>query len=511
MAVTVADIVGEPSLRVRGVAGHSGFDRIVSWAATCEMENPWDWLDAGDLLLVNGHGIPPEPSSQELFVRQLNQAGMVGLGIADHAFAPNISQAMRDASDELGFPLLSVNYEVSFSSISKTVARWNHSIDQHSVRLTARIYDQLRKGSAKGRSFAYTLESIAKEVGVQLHVVTSEGVALLDTPALDSHLFEELIAYLQSRSGERLPAVLRFHSLHSGTIALPIPADRSSLLIVDGPPHACDIVILQHIATIAALHIEQEAFQQVVLSRIASDVLLQLIQRNIDTGSAAAEMRILGMDPDRQVVLAVTQVSDPLLLVQSLLDRRIPHMMCRHQGDSVLLLHSDRETLATIAEAVHPSVLGVSAPFTGLLRIPDALAEGQWARKATHLPGINEYGSFNDPLQPRTISEAHRLVSAVLGPLIAYDEVHAGGLVSTLKTFLGSQRSWQHTTRELNIHKQTLAYRIKRIEQILDCQLNDAEAATRIWLALRAADFIKVDAAQNLNLSGRPTPRKPSS
>ena len=509
MAVTVADIVGEPSLRVRGVAGESGFDRVVSWAATCEMANPWDWLDAGDLLLVNGHGIPSEPAKQELFIRNLDQAGMAGLGVADHAFSPELSPAMHDACDELGFPLLSVDYEVAFSSISKTVARWNHSIDQHSVRLTARIYDRMRKGSAKGRSFAHILDSIAEEVGVQLHVVTPEGVALLDTPNLDSHLSAELAGYLQSRSGERLPAVLRFHSLDSGTLALPIPADRSSLLIVDAPPHACDIVVLQHIATIAALHIEQEAFQQVVLSRLASDVLLQLIQRNIDTGRAAAEMRILGMDPDREVVLAVTQANDPLALVQSLLDRRIPHMMCRHQGDSVLLLHSDRETLATIEEVVRPSALGVSAPFTGLLRVPDAVAEAQWAQNAAQRPGINEYGSFSDPLQPRTISEAQRLVSAVLGPLIAYDNAHGGDLVGTLRTFLGAQRSWQHTTRELHIHKQTLAYRIKRIEEILDCQLSDVEAVTRIWLALRACDFIQVDTAHDLHSTDRPTPTTP--
>lgn len=503
MAVTVAEIVGEPSLRVRGVAGQSGFDRVVSWAATCEMANPWDWLDAGDLLLVNGHGIPPEPASQELFIRSLNQAGMAGLGVADHAFAPRLCQAMRDACNELGFPLLSVDYEVAFSSISKTVARWNHSIDQHSVRLTARIYDRMRKGSSKGRSFAHILDSIAEDIGVQLHVVTTEGVALLDTPGLDSHLSAELAGYLQSRSGERLPAVLRFHSLNSGTIALPIPADRSSLLVVDAPPHACDIVVLQHIATIAALHIEQEALQQAVLSRLASDVLLQLIQRNIDTGRAAAEMRILGMDPDREVVLAVTQANDPLALVQSLLDRRIPHMMCRHQGDSVLLLHSDRETLTTIAEVVQPSALGVSAPFTGLLRVPDAVAEGQWAQRAADNPGINEYGSFNDPLQPRTISEAQRLVSAVLGPLIRYDEAHGGDLAGTLRTFLGAQRSWQLTARDLHIHKQTLAYRIRRIEEILDCQLNDVEDVTRIWLAIRARDFIHVETTKDVDSRDR--------
>ena len=175
----------------------------------------------------------------------------------------------------------------------------------------------------------------------------------------------------------------------------------------------------------------------------------------------------------------------------------------------MLLLHSDRETLATIDEVVRPSALGVSAPFTGLLRVPDAVAEAQWAQNAAQRPGINEYGSFSDPLQPRTISEAQRLVSAVLGPLIAYDKSHGGDLVGTLRTFLGAQRSWQHTTRELHIHKQTLAYRIRRIEEILDCQLSDVESVTRIWLALRACDFIQVDTAHDLHSTDRPTPTTP--
>ncbi|MGB2839083.1 MAG: helix-turn-helix domain-containing protein, partial [Actinomycetes bacterium] len=63
--------------------------------------------------------------------------------------------------------------------------------------------------------------------------------------------------------------------------------------------------------------------------------------------------------------------------------------------------------------------------------------------------------------------------------------------------------------RELHIHKQTLAYRIKRIEEILDCQLNDVESVTRIWMALRACDFIDVDTPHDVQSSGRPTPTTP--
>jgi purine catabolism regulator len=488
---TVADLVDEPSHRAQVVAGSAGLSRQVQWAATCEMPNPWEWLDAGDFLLVNGYGVPQSAVEQVSFIEHLDRAAMSGLGVADHAVAPELTVELHQAADELGFPLIRIDYEVAFSSISKTVARWNQDIDQRSVRLTARVYDWVRRGSSKRLSFSEILTDIGREIGTELHVVSHDGAPLLSTSPLDQMTRDQLVTYLADKSGERVPAAMRFHQSNTEAIALPIPADRAALLVVNTSPAECDIVVLQHIATMAALHLEQDAHRRAVVSRIASDLLVQLIERTIDTGSAAAEMQILEIDPSQPLLVAVSKDHNPMRIAQILQDGGVPHMTCRRQGYSVLLVHNDDAALAALRRLGREHAVGVGAPFVGLLRLPDALAEAQWACNAQESAGLGQYGVSGDPMQPRTISEAQRIVADVLQPLIDYDSAKGADLVVTLEAFLRNNRSWQRTAAELHIHKQTLAYRTKRIEAILDSHLDDIDATSRLWYALRCYAMVR--------------------
>jgi PucR family transcriptional regulator, purine catabolism regulatory protein len=61
---------------------------------------------------------------------------------------------------------------------------------------------------------------------------------------------------------------------------------------------------------------------------------------------------------------------------------------------------------------------------------------------------------------------ARVIVSRILGPLIRHDAEHGTDYVHTLRVVLRLDRSWQQAAAELHIHKQTLGYRIRRIEQI---------------------------------------------
>ncbi|MHB1570831.1 MAG: PucR family transcriptional regulator ligand-binding domain-containing protein, partial [Solirubrobacteraceae bacterium] len=54
MGITVGELIDIPHLRTRLHAGVSGRDNPITWAHSCEVPNPWNWLEAGDLLMTNG-------------------------------------------------------------------------------------------------------------------------------------------------------------------------------------------------------------------------------------------------------------------------------------------------------------------------------------------------------------------------------------------------------------------------------------------------------------------------
>ncbi|RFQ34947.1 PucR family transcriptional regulator, partial [Pseudomonas sp. ATCC 13867] len=93
------------------------------------------------------------------------------------------------------------------------------------------------------------------------------------------------------------------------------------------------------------------------------------------------------------------------------------------------------------------------------------------------------------PWLPGSLDEALRVHRNVLGLLADYDQQQGAQLQRTLRVFLAHNRSWQKAAQELNVHKQTLVYRIRRIEEICGRSLDSTEDVAVLWIALRAAEI----------------------
>ena len=143
--------------------------------------------------------------------------------------------------------------------------------------------------------------------------------------------------------------------------------------------------------------------------------------------------------------------------------------------------------------AAGPATL-VAGPAAALrLRLPgDAAQEARWAlaiatsirRKAVR------YDDESVTLPPRTPAEARALVSRLLAPLIRHDAEHGTDYVGTLRVVLRVDRSWQDAAAELHIHRQTLGYRIRKIEQVTGRGVTRTDDIAQWWLALRAHDLL---------------------
>src|SRR5680860_975436 len=88
---------------------------------------------------------------------------------------------------------------------------------------------------------------------------------------------------------------------------------------------------------------------------------------------------------------------------------------------------------------------------------------------------------------PTSLADNERVARHVLGPLFAYDEEKRSQLLGSLRVFLEENRSWQRAAARLYVHKQTLVYRIGRVEQLTGRRLNSTGDVAELWLALQAA------------------------
>ena len=62
--------------------------------------------------------------------------------------------------------------------------------------------------------------------------------------------------------------------------------------------------------------------------------------------------------------------------------------------------------------------------------------------------------------------------------------------MASLRTYLSHNRSLKATSEELHVHKQTVIYRMQRVEELTGRRLQRIEDVVNFWLALRVLDLL---------------------
>jgi DNA-binding PucR family transcriptional regulator len=81
--------------------------------------------------------------------------------------------------------------------------------------------------------------------------------------------------------------------------------------------------------------------------------------------------------------------------------------------------------------------------------------------------------------------QLRRFATRTLQPLVEYDERHGASMLSTLAAYLDNSASPTATARALNLHINSLYYRLQRISELGGFDLENAEVRFELLLALR--------------------------
>lgn len=80
-------------------------------------------------------------------------------------------------------------------------------------------------------------------------------------------------------------------------------------------------------------------------------------------------------------------------------------------------------------------------------------------------------------------------IDALLAPILEADESGSIDLLTTLRVFLECDGRWNLASDRLGIHRHTLRYRIKKLEQLLGRRLEDTGTRAELWIAFKLKDL----------------------
>lgn len=526
--LTVSALMSRADLGLRLLAGERGGSEPITWAHTCDLPDPWNWVEAGQAILTNGIALPTDAGGQVRVAEQLAHRGVSALGIAVDTGAPALTSELLESCDRLGLPVFTIPFPLPFVAVARAVSHAAMVDKEEHLRTTAALYHLVSREVEPhvGPGLEPFLREVESLLGLRIALVDSRcrhpwdvriplppwarsarpmsrsthGVAAGDEPSSSAGS----PSLWENREGRIIDA-------------LPIPAVPDCLALFG----AADIAGAEGTRSPEHRGSERRASDMLlhatgvigaVLSRVQSDRVQQnrreveVVDRILEPNDALAStsgqgLRLLGyggavrggvLDGDRTHVQerSVTRLQRHGVRLSSTI-RGARHLLVLEDPpdddlETILQHCVDVEVRIGLGERCDPAAVQAS------------LHQAIWALSTTAAqgsekdgPSVAIFSPIRDWMGFRTPFEARSYVESVLGPLLGGGGMNED-LLLTLRTYLSHARSPQRTATALLLHRQTVGQRLRRIETLLDRELSDTDALARIWLALKLLDATSV-------------------
>jgi purine catabolism regulator len=185
MAVTIREIVELEPLRRAGprvLAGAANLDRAVRWVHVAELPDIAHLLEGGELLLTTGLGMQGTPATQRRYVGELADAGVAGMVVELGRTFDAIPDALIEAAEHHGLPLVSLARETRFVEVTEIVHR----------EILSRQYELLDRAERMSRELAEHVLAGADAPTLVSHLGTHFGSTVV---------FEDAAGHVIATSG----------------------------------------------------------------------------------------------------------------------------------------------------------------------------------------------------------------------------------------------------------------------------------------------------------------------
>lgn len=476
--ISVDQLVAIPSLGLHYLAGQDGGSRLVTWAHACDLKDPWSWYETGDLVMTTCGGLPTSENDQRDWMTLLIGSGVSALVVAPSPTAPQVTDGMLEVAEERGFPVLAASYELHFVSLARTVIESAVESERRRVAAIKRLYEVYWLSLHRRGTLGERLSALERTTGWTLEV---RDVSSGESVVVGRNAYERGAVGHAERAEVAMPGV--------GQLVITAGADVREV---------ADLLLLEHVGGLVALELEHAAAHRDRMRASGEALLAGLLDESIAISAVWPELRHRGMTGAIAVAYWETADGTPLdhqgLHHQLCLQNHAPLLLPRGIGLVGVVPSDDQELLRRVAVTLAPNcAVGMSAPLALNSQVPEAARQALLALRRAHEGGKTVATYDDDPeggidLLTSSIESTRRLIAQILGPLIDYDQANEGDLVRSLQVFLANDRVWQTSADQLCIHRQTLSYRLRRVEQLTGLKPTSTKGSALFWLALTGAE-----------------------
>jgi purine catabolism regulator len=428
-----------------------------------------------EIIMTVGLSIPVEPEAQVNLIARLDDAGLAGMMIGDNDIAPPITKEMLNEASRRNFPLMLVAEPIPFAAVARHVAAATSSSQLLQVLKLGKLYQLAANIEVDPRIL---LADIATLLRVDLRVEDRvSGMAILETAAP------------RSLDPERQERKYRLKGSYD-----------VELQVYEYPGEPLDSFILVHLMQIVQVHADRVIAAADVRARAAMRTLAALFK-----GQLPADTSVFGASAELEkgfhFVAFSEDIGEKLARIVALME--LPVLVgSGNEKQQALVAQSVLNEFREIAETLDAHFAASSA-FADYRDVPAAAEEASRVLAASKYSDRSwaEFQGATISLLSRSHSEAETIVLNVLG-VLAEPTPAAEKLRETLFAYLRNDRRWKETANELGIHRQTLSYRLGRIEEVTRLSIARSSDLSAFWIAYQAWEMTNSANTQRVPVVG---------
>ena len=513
----------------RLVAGNEGLDRRVTWACRMRARLPaFESVQGGELALLTLSQLRRLDETLPHLLKTLHKAGVSAVAVTAQSTEALGDEAISIA-DHLHLPLILLPTSVMLEEVEREMITFVVSFRGETERKATEIAHQLMQLSVQGAGIHGVCEHLA--TSRNKWVVVQDSDQHIRFQASPDHIAMLLLPVPLTDEN------LRLHGLTRVMEPILIRHEVVGYLSLIGSESDFDYlerIVLGQVVPILALEFARERERNEVESRYLVEAFTDVLQGHYQQPEEMlARARILGYDLTSAQVVIIFEVSpseadyphgnfppsqwskrvrDELLrdwptcwvLTEP---RRVTALLPLQEVDGTVSDERESENnVFSRLERVHVRMsqgkggssafplysCGIGRIVKSLAVIPQSFREAQQALEiGRRLFGEGKLHSFARLGIYRLLfylngqDELEDFYQETLGPLLIHDARNDGTLVETLEGFFRCNANLSETARAMHLHRNSLLYRLDRIEAILGHSLEDPELRLSLQIALK--------------------------
>jgi PucR C-terminal helix-turn-helix domain/GGDEF-like domain len=289
---------------------------------------------------------------------------------------------------------------------------------------------------------------------------------------------------------------------------------RVEAFLAVGKPEALtpiDRIVAGHALSLFAIELAKDRAVADAERRLQGDFLDALAGGALPAAEAARGLTRFGFE--RAAAVLVTAIEGPAEVdpddlayaAEDHLSRNGgAYLISRNEGGIHLLLPADPPLdLGGLRTAIGARVGAEPRLGAGSAVPPEeverSLREARYALQVCRLEGwtqagFEDLGTYRLLLSMTEPDALRAFADSLLAPLDEYDREQGGELTTSLLAFLQHNARWETAAAELFVHRHTLRYRMRKVEELTGRDLSSSFDRMEFWLALRARELLAAEA-----------------